>query len=306
MRKTQKKKKSRAGRRKSETNRDGERMYARALNEEHFGARVLDWDYLISADGRHKRIKVNTRFGFFAFDYDRDELRKQVALFLKKEMKSRTVHKFYKNNRGGIDSYNEEAFDLFEQRIVSKMEALPYKLVQQIFFALVSKLEANEVLASTEKSAHRKLWDSLGHFYARSLKEEWADLKPGPSTVTSENERTAMLKFYNAILPVCQSAKSIYKRNRKSDWRDVILKKHPDLGREDVEDLIRMKPSDVAHLITGKRFKRIIGKDLQGEAETRRQLGVARAEAREARARARESDELEWTSWESDEYFSGE
>jgi hypothetical protein len=115
-----------------------------------------------------------------------------------------------------------------------------------------------------------------------------------------------MLNFYDAILPVCQSAKSIYKRNRKSDWRSAVLKKHQNLGKEDMENLIRMKPSEVAHLITGKHFKRIIGKDLHGEAEVKRQLVFARNEARQAKARARKSEELEWTSWTSEEYFSGE
>jgi hypothetical protein len=276
------------------------------LDEEHFGARILDADDLISFNGRSGRIAVKTIFGVFSFTYEREELRTQVGRFLRNEMRSPQVHKLYKTNLGKIGSYNDEAFDLFERRIASKMEVLPYHLVQQIFFALVSKLEANEVLVSNEKSAHRKLWDSLGHFYGRSLKEEWADLKPGPSVVTSDEERTAMLTFYNAVLPVCQSAKSIYKRNRKSDWRAAILKKHPGLSKDDVENLIRMKPSEVAHLITGKRFKRIIGKDLEGEAETKRQVTIARAERREARARYKVSEELEGMSWESDEYFPDE
>jgi len=156
-------------------------------------------------------------------------------------------------------------------------------------------LEAKEVLVSNEKSAHRKLWDSLGRFYGQSLKEEWVDLKSGPSAVTSEEDRTEMLNFYDEILLTCQSAKSIYKRNRKSDWRSAVLKEHQDL-KEDMENLIRMKPSEVAHLITGKRFKMIIGKDLRGEAEVKRQLVFARNEARQAKARARKSEELEGTS----------
>src|SRR5882724_9271921 len=118
------------------------------------------------------------------------------------------------------------------------------------------QLEAKEVLVSNEKSAHRKLWDSLGRFYGQSLKEEWVDLKSGPS---------------------------------------AVMKEHQDL-KEDMENLIRMKPSEVAHLITGKRFKMIIGKDLRGEAEVKRQLVFARNEARQAKARARKSEELEGTS----------
>lgn len=87
MRKTKQRRKSRA-QKSRRTNRDNQRIHPRVLNEEHFGARILDWDDLISADGRHKRIKVNTRFGFFLFDYDRDELQTQVARFLKNEMNS--------------------------------------------------------------------------------------------------------------------------------------------------------------------------------------------------------------------------
>src|ERR1041384_2968446 len=200
MRKAQKKKKSRAGARKSETDRDDQRIYARALDGEHFGARTLVWDYLISADGRSGRIKVKTEFGVFLFDDDREELRTQIARFLRNEMKNLSVNKLYKKNPGVLDSYNAEAFDLFEQRIASKIEVLPYHLVQQIFFAFVSKLEAKEVLVPNEKSAHRKLWDGLGRFYGQSLKNEWADLKPGPSPVTSENQRADMLNFYYVIL----------------------------------------------------------------------------------------------------------
>lgn len=308
MRQSQSKKKSRARSRKSEkTDPDDRWLYLRTLDEGHFGARILDSDNLISADGLSGRIKVNTLFGVFIFDYDREELRTEVARFLKNEMKSPTVNKLYKKNPGGLDSYNEEAFDLFEQRIASKMEVLPYHLVQQIFFALVSKLEVKEVLVPNEKSAHRKLWDSLGRFYGQSLKEEWVDLKSGPSAVTSKEDRTEMLNFYDEILLTCQSAKSIYKRNRKSDWRSAVLKKHQDLSEEDMENLIRMRPSEVAHLITGKRFKRIIGKDLHGEAEVKRQLVFARNEARQAKARARNSEELEGTSWiTEEEYFLDE
>lgn len=307
MRQSQSKKKSRARAQKSEkTDPDDRWLYPRTLDEGHFGARILDSDNLISPDGGSGRIKVNTVFGNFLFAYDREELRTQVARFLRNEMKSSTVNKLYKKRPGTVDSYHEEAFDLFLRRIAFKMEVLPYHLIQQIFFALVSKLEAKEVLVSNEKSAHRKLWDSLGRFYGQSLKEEWADLKPGPSAVTSKKERSAMLNFYDAKLPVCQSAKSIYKRNRQSDWRSAVLKKHQDLSEEDMENLIRMKPSEVAQLITGKHFKKIIGKDLEGEAEIKRQLVVARNEAKEAKARAKEREDFGWTSWRSDEHFLGE
>jgi hypothetical protein len=170
MRQAKSKKKSRARARKSEkTDPDDRWLYPRTLDEGHFGARILDRDNLISGDGGSGRIKVNTEFGVFLFDYDREELRKQVARFLRNEMNNLTLNKLYKKNLGAVDSLNEEAFDLFERRIAAKMEVLPYHLVQQIFFALASKLEAKEVLVSNEKSAYRKLWDSLGRFYGQSL-----------------------------------------------------------------------------------------------------------------------------------------
>jgi len=113
MRQVQSKKKSRARARKSEkTDPDDRWRYARALDEGHFGARILDCDDLISGDGLYGRIKVNTLFGVFIFDYDREELRTQVARFLRNEMKSPTVNKLYKKKTGAVDSYNEEAFDL--------------------------------------------------------------------------------------------------------------------------------------------------------------------------------------------------
>ena len=73
MRQSQSKKKSRARSRKSEkTDPDDRWLYPRTLDEGHFGARILDSDNLISADGLSGRIKVNTLFGVFIFDYDRE------------------------------------------------------------------------------------------------------------------------------------------------------------------------------------------------------------------------------------------
>src|SRR5712671_3669193 len=127
MRQDKSKKNSHAAAAKSEkTDPDGLGLYARALNEGHFGARILDRDNLISGDGLSGKIKVNTIFGTFLFDYDREELRKQVARFLRNEMNNLTLNKLYKKNLGAVDSLNEEAFDLFERRIAAKMEVLPY------------------------------------------------------------------------------------------------------------------------------------------------------------------------------------
>ncbi len=301
MRRDKSKRNSRsAAVREPQTDSDAKRQYARVLNAEHFGARLFDVDYLSSSDGLEGKIIVNTIFGRFSFVYERKELLANVTHFLKKEMNTTVIKKLYKKALGGIDSYNEEAFDLFERRIALKMEVLPYHLVQQILYAFVSKGETKEVFVSKEKSANRKLWDSLARFYGQSLKQEWIDLKPGPSVVTSKKKRTQMLAFYDAMLPICQSAKSIYIRNRKGDWRSAVVKKHQNLNKDDMENLIRMKPSEVAHLITGKHFKKIIGRDLHGEAEVKRQLVFAR---NEAKARVRKSQEV---SWSNEEYFAGE
>ena len=71
MRQAQSKKKSRARARKSEkTDPDDRWSYAGALDEGHFGARILDRDNLISGDGLYGRITVNNLFGVFIFDYD--------------------------------------------------------------------------------------------------------------------------------------------------------------------------------------------------------------------------------------------
>jgi hypothetical protein len=199
---------------------------------------------------------------------------------MKREMNNSFIKKLYGQDPGVLDSYSEQAYDIFVRRITAKMEVLPYHLVQQILFALVSKLETDEIFIPKEKSAYLKLWNSLMQFYGQSLKEEWTKLRPGPTVVTTEAERAAMLDFYNSILTDCQSAKSIFKKNRKGHWRTQVRDKYKDLDDDDIENLIRMKPSEVGHVITGKRFKKIIGKDFKGEAEVKRQLGIARSEKR--------------------------
>src|SRR6267154_1276381 len=196
MRRDKSKRNSRvAAVREQRTDSGARRQYARVLNAGHFGARLLDVDYLNSSDGLEGKIMVNTIFGRFSFVYERKELLANVTHFLKKEMNTTVIKKLYKKELGGVDSYSDDACDMFERRIALKMEVLPYHLVQQILYALVSKGGTKEVFVSKEKSANRKLWDSLARFYGQSLKEEWIDLKPGPSVVTSKKERTQMLVF---------------------------------------------------------------------------------------------------------------
>jgi hypothetical protein len=66
---------------------------------------------------------------------------------------------------------------------------------------------------------------------------------------------------------------------RKAHGAGRIEERHKCLDKDDIENIIRLKPSEVALLISGKGFKKIIGKDFRGEAELRRQLGIARKEA---------------------------
>jgi hypothetical protein len=254
--------------------------YAKVLDEERFGDRRLNSDNLISFDGRSGKITVDTRFGDFSFVFEVEELRNNIAHYMKREMNNSFIRKLYGQDPGVLDSYSEQAYDIFVRRITAKMEVLPYHLVQQILFGLMSKLETDGIFIPKEKSANRKLWDSLMHFYGQSLKEEWTKLRPGPTAVTTEAERAEMLDFYNSILADCQSAKSIYKKNRRGHWRTQVKDKHKRLDDDDIENLIRMEPSEVGHVITGKRFKKIIGKDFKGEAEVKRQLGIARSEKR--------------------------
>jgi hypothetical protein len=254
--------------------------YAKVLDGERFGDRRLNSDDLISFDGKSGKITVNTIFGDFSFVFEVEELRNNIAHYMKREMNNSFIKKLYGQDPSVLDSYSEQAYDIFVRRFSAKMEVLPHHLVQQILFALVSKLETDEIFIPKEKSAYLKLWNSLMQFYGHSLKEEWTKLRPGRTAVATEAERAAMLDFYNSILPDCQSAKSIYKKNRKGHWRTQVKDKHKDLDDDDIENLIRMKPSEVGHVITGKHFKKIIGKDFKGEAEVKRQLGIARSEKR--------------------------
>jgi hypothetical protein len=275
------KKNRRAGKSKSKrTDPDTSPPYQKVLDEKHFGDRRLNAVDLISFDGMSGKITVDTIFGDFSFVFEVEELRNNIARYMKREMNNSFIKKLYGQDPGVLDSYSEQAYDIFVRRSTAKMEVLPYHLVQQILFALVSKLETDKIFKAKEESAYLKLWNSLIQFYGQSLKEEWTKLRPGRTAVTTEAERAEMLDFYNLILPDCQSAKSIYKKNRKGHWRTQVKDKHKDLDDDDIENLIRMKPSEVGHVITGKRFKKINGQDFTGEAEVKRQLGIARSEKR--------------------------
>ncbi len=238
-------------------------------------------------------FSVNTMFGTFAFVYGYLELPKQFTELVKR-MADTIFSEFRKREKAALkakrkfqkpslqqvlDSYSERAYAIFIQRLPSAMNDAPYRLLTEVLYALICDLEKSGIFVFGDKYTVRKLWDSLAHFYGKNLKRSWVQLRPGPSATTSKAERAEMLTYYNAMLAECQGAKSIYKQNRKGSWRNQIKESHKYLDKDDIENIIRMKPSEVALLITGKHFKRIIGKDFHGEAELRRQLGIARKEA---------------------------
>jgi hypothetical protein len=238
-------------------------------------------------------FSVNTLFGTFAFVYGYLELPKQFTKLVKRTVNTlfgeliRREQPALKARRKlqnpslqqVLDSYSDGAYLLFIQRLPSAMSEVPYRLLTEVLFALICDLEQEGRFVFSDKYTVRKMWDALAHFYGKNLKRSWADLRPGPSATTSKAERAEMLTYYYSILPDCQDAKSIYKKNRKGSWRRQIKESHKYLDKDDIENIIRLKPSEVALLITGKHFKRIIGKDFHGEAELRRQLGIARKEA---------------------------
>jgi hypothetical protein len=238
-------------------------------------------------------FSVNTHFGTFGFIYDYLELPKQFTKLVKQTVGT-ILGDLRKREKAAleasckpqnpslqqvIDSYSEGTYLIFIHRLPSAMLEVPYRLLTEVLFALMCDLEKTGRFVFGDKYTVRKMWDGLAHFYGKNLKRSWTDLRPGPSATTSKAQRAEMLTYYNSILPECQGAKSIYKRNKKGSWRGQIKERHKCLDKDDIENIIRLKPSEVALLISGKRFKRIIGKDFHGEAELRRQLGIARKEA---------------------------
>jgi len=237
-------------------------------------------------------FSVYTLFGTFAFVYNYSELPPQFTAAMKilvNDLFNPLTKREEAERKAGrrlhmpslqkvLDSYSERAYETFIQRLPYEMRDVPYRLVMEILYALISDMERSGEVKFRNKYTLRKLWDGLIQIYGNSLKESWVELKPGPSATTSKVQRAEMLRYYNSVLPDCQSAKSIYKQNQKGPWRRLI-KERQKLDKDDIENIIRLKPSEVALLITGKHFKRIIGKDFHGEAELRRQLGIARKEA---------------------------
>jgi hypothetical protein len=175
-----------------------------------------------------------------------------------------------------LEKYSARAFALFREKLPQKMNSLPDLLVEQILYRLLYEIDSD--IGLNKKSLIRNMWNDLGREYGKMLKNEWLKLKPGPGEMTSRSQRRELLRFYESVLPDCQNAKKLYKKSRAVEWKKATRKKYPKLEEEDVDNLVGMKPSDVALIVTGKHFKKIIGENFRGEDELKRQLGIARKE----------------------------
>lgn len=181
--------------------------------------------------------------------------------------------------------YGNFSYETFTEMILSKMYQLPDLLVEQIHYKIISMLADEGRIPFKVTAGTRRLWDDLVNEMGKVLKEEWLNLKPGPKAVTSKEERAEMLTFYRVQLEICQSAKilyrQIYNQGRRGDWRLKIKERHPELDAVVIDNIPDHKPSELAVLGTGKHFKKIIGRDLRGAEEVKRQLGIARKEAKD-------------------------
>lgn len=175
--------------------------------------------------------------------------------------------------------YGDYAYELFTRMIVVRLYELPDLLVEQILYKIMTRMEAEGLIKFGVKSGARRMWDDLVREYGRILKEDWNVFKPGPREVTSRAERAEMLSFYNSRLEICRAAKTTYKQHRKGRWKAQVRQRHPGYDEEFIAHLADHKPSEIATLITGKRFNKIVGRDYRGLEEVRRQLGLARKEA---------------------------
>ena len=181
--------------------------------------------------------------------------------------------------------YDDWAYETFTGMILSKMYQLPELLVEQIHYKIISMLDEEGRIPFKVKAGARRMWDDLVNEMGKVLKEEWLDLKPGPKEVTSKEERADMLAFYKVQLGMCQSAKmlyrQIYSQGRSGSWRAKIKEKYLDLDEDVINNLPEHKASELAILGTGKHFKKIIGRNFRGAEEVKRQLGIARKEAKD-------------------------
>lgn len=181
--------------------------------------------------------------------------------------------------------YGNFSYETFTEMILSKMYQLPELLVEQIHYKIISMLDEEGRIHFKVKAGARRMWDDLVNEMGKVLKEEWLDLKPGPKEVTSREERAEMLTFYKAQLEMCQSARMLYRQiyneGRSGNWRAKIKERCPELDAVLIDNIPDHKASELAILGTGKHFKKIIGRDFRGAEEVKRQLGIARKEAKD-------------------------
>jgi hypothetical protein len=181
--------------------------------------------------------------------------------------------------------YGNFSYETFTEMILSKMYQLPELLVEQIHYKIISMLDEEGRVPFKVKAGARRMWDDLVNEMGKVLKEEWLNLKPGPKEFTSREERAEMLAFYKAQLGMCQSAKMLYRQiyneGRSGKWHVKIKERYPELDAVVIDNIPDHKASELAILGTGKHFKKIIGRDFRGAEEVKRQLGIARKEAKD-------------------------
>jgi hypothetical protein len=161
------------------------------------------------------------------------------------------------------------------------MYQVPETLVQNILQKIITMLDEDDRAPFTLKKGVRQMWDELAQKEGKALKDDWVALKPGTKPFTSKQERAEMFAYYYTVLPVCQKAKNFYNKTNLRRWKDEAKKKFPGLDDMIINNLPDHKPSWLAELQTGIHFRKVIGKNLKGLSEVRRQIGKARQEATE-------------------------
>lgn len=179
-----------------------------------------------------------------------------------------------------INKYSDYAYNVFTRVLLTKMYQLPELLVEKIMYKIVFLLHKDNLMPFKVKSGARRMWEDLGKEEWKDVKEEWLDLKPGMKPVTSRQERAEMLAYYHAVRTTCQQAKRLYKETSSRRWKSTVKERFPILDDVIIDNLPDHKPSWLAELLTGRHFRKVIGKDFRGLPEVKRQLGIARQEAR--------------------------
>jgi hypothetical protein len=179
-----------------------------------------------------------------------------------------------------IDKYSKYAYDAFTKMIIRRMYQLPELLLEKILYKIISLLDEDNLVPFKVQSGARRMWDDLAKEVGKEIKDDWLDLKPGTRSVTTKQERAEMLAYYYAVHTTCQKAKAIYKNTSSRRWKAKVKEQFPNLDDIIIDNLPDHKPSWLAELMTGKHFRKVIGKEFRGLPEVKRQLGIARVEAK--------------------------